>query len=111
MSPPITSSTVAPLSSVLRFVALFRQRPGAVDDEEQVAALLFGQDIVGGVVHRQMIGGHHDHGVAEIGRAFDLVDQRGDVLLAAGHRAQRAVFFILPGVTLLLQPAEIKPSG
>ncbi len=48
-----------------------------------------------------MIGGHHDHGVAEIGRAFDFVDQRGDVLLAAGHRAQRAVFLVLPGVAFL----------
>ncbi|MNG38579.1 hypothetical protein D3C84_1263410 [compost metagenome] len=63
-------------------------RAGAVDNKEQVAAFLLGQDVIGGIVHRQMVRRHHDNGIFEVVGRLDFVDQRGDMLLAAGHCAQ-----------------------
>ncbi|MNZ90612.1 hypothetical protein D3C78_1095780 [compost metagenome] len=60
---------------------------GAVDNKEQITAFLLGQNVISGVVHRQVIRRHHDNGIFEVLGRFDFVDQRRDMLLAAGHRA------------------------
>ncbi len=109
LSPPRISSTVAPLSSVLRLPSSnLRLRLIAAHHQKQIAAILFVEVFPCRVVHRQMIGRDYDHGVFKPRRGFDLIDQRRDVLLATGDGAERLVGFAIIAVTFALAGARDK---
>ncbi len=81
--------------AVIHRVTLYRQRVLlrliAAQYEEQVVAVLLVQILPCGVVHRQMIGRHHDNGIFKPRRCFDFIDKFGNVFLAAADRAERLV--------------------
>ena len=92
----ITAHDIEHRSAVIQRAAFRRILIGgcrmtSVHHEEQVFTVLFGENVIRGIVHRQMIGRHHDDGVIVITGFFNFIDKGRNQFLAAGHRAQRLV--------------------
>ena len=86
-------------------------RPIAADHHKEIAARLLDQILMGGVVHRQMIRGHHDHGVFKVRGRLDAGDQPRHMLLRTGHRAERLVGLALVAVAFALAAARHEAVG